>query len=416
MSDTIIVEVVLKNKKSQLESTVQECVLKYFKSNPISPGCIIKTFPNDIILRDLVECIIIDDVPESQENFIDFSFFKIHWYIYTVNYSKPMVQNEYSSDGEINIATHLVLPNADLTNSWENLYFDNDIKDNLLKYAHTMMKFSDNGIDGNVVTCNKVILLHGPPGTGKTSLCKALSHKLAVRMQERYHSGLFIEVNSHSLFSRYFSESGKLVTQMFSSIRDVIENGNILVCVLIDEVESLAHAREQCLSGVEPSDSIRVVNAVLTQIDQIKRYPNVLILATSNLTKSIDLAFIDRADIKQYLGLPKVPAIYKIYVSCLQELQRVNILDNNVKFEPLSTILKINLDNLNEISRKLLEICEKSSGLSGRALRKVPFISHALFCNADNNSVWDFLIAMDKAVEKEKGDRTVFDQVAIVST
>lgn len=77
------------------------------------------------------------------------------------------------------------------------------------------------------------------------------------------------------------------------------------------------------ISGNEPSDAIRVVNAVLTQIDRIKRYPNVLILTTSNITDSIDLAFIDRADIKQYLGLPSATAIYKVYHSCIEELVKV---------------------------------------------------------------------------------------------
>ena len=48
------------------------------------------------------------------------------------------------------------------------------------------------------------------------------------------------------------------------------------------------------MSGSEPSDAIRVVNSVLTQIDQLKRYPNVLILTTSNITGAIDLAFVDR--------------------------------------------------------------------------------------------------------------------------
>lgn len=73
----------------------------------------------------------------------------------------------------------------------------------------------------------------------------------------------------------------------------------------------------------EPSDAIRVVNAVLTQLDQIKSYKNVLILSTSNLSETIDLAFIDRADIKQYLGPPTIPAIYKIYYSCIKELIQV---------------------------------------------------------------------------------------------
>ena len=48
------------------------------------------------------------------------------------------------------------------------------------------------------------------------------------------------------------------------------------------------------MAGSEPSDAIRVVNALLTQIDQIKRFPNVIILTTSNVTGAIDLAFVDR--------------------------------------------------------------------------------------------------------------------------
>ena len=47
---------------------------------------------------------------------------------------------------------------------------------------------------------------------------------------------------------------------------------------------------------------MRVVNAVLTQLDQLKSYPNVLVIATSNVTGRIDLAFVDRADMKVHIG------------------------------------------------------------------------------------------------------------------
>lgn len=46
----------------------------------------------------------------------------------------------------------------------------------------------------------------GPPGTGKTSLCKALAQKVCIRYSSKFRYGHFVEVNTHSLFSKWFSE------------------------------------------------------------------------------------------------------------------------------------------------------------------------------------------------------------------
>lgn len=114
-----------------------------------------------------------------------------------------------------------------------------------------------------------------------------------------------------------------MVLKLFSSIKEVAEDPNSLVLILIDEVESITYARD-CVSSNEPSDSLRVVNAVLQILDQLRRYPNVLILATSNLTSSIDSAFVDRADLKQYVGYPSPIAIFHIFKSAIEELIKVN--------------------------------------------------------------------------------------------
>lgn len=55
----------------------------------------------------------------------------------------------------------------------------------------------------------------------------------------------------------------------------------------------------------------------------VSRHSNVVILTTSNITERIDVAFVDRADIRQYIGPPSAAAIFKIYLSCLEELMKV---------------------------------------------------------------------------------------------
>nr|CAH7740075.1 unnamed protein product [Callosobruchus chinensis] len=408
---SVDVDVVLKRYSEPTNNPVTAIVQKYLEKMAIRPNSVITNIWD--ALHNEVTAIIIGDIPNYDKQFIDLSEVNIKWYIYSLDIYGAVTHTEEDDDGITVMSTQLSLPSPHLLTLWENLYYDTDIKQNLLRYAQTMMEFGDKGVDGNVISCNKVILLHGPPGTGKTSLCKALAQKLTVRMQGRFTSGLLIEINSHSLFSKWFSESGKLVNKMFSKIREVVENTNLLVCVLIDEIESLARARDQCISGSEPSDSIRVVNTLLTQIDEIRSYKNVLIFATSNMTETIDLAFVDRADIKQFIGLPSVPAIYNIYLSCLEELMKVSLILFCISYIDFRELQLVPFRNgsLSEESKHLMLICEQSRGLSGRSLRKVPFIAHALFLDQSFSTLKNFLVAMEKAVDKEIAERQYFTRV-----
>lgn len=273
--------------------------------------------------------------------------------------------------------------------------------------GNVLFVFYHRGVNSNVISWNRVVLLHGPPGTGKTSLCKALAQKLSIRLSDRYSYGQLIEINSHSLFSKWFSESGKLVMKMFQKIQELIDDKDALVCVLIDEVESLTAARKSAMQGQEPSDAIRVVNALLTQIDHIKRFPNVLVLTTSNVTGAIDLAFVDRADIKQYIGLPSVNAVFSIYHSCITELMRVGIISpvqQILGVRDLEVLRFINNDATN-LSLQLLEIARKSHGLSGRTLRKIPFLAHAGHIQTQSVTLPVFLSALSRTVDKQFEDR-----------
>lgn len=226
------------------------------------------------------------------------------------------------------------------------------------------------------------------------------------------------EINSHSLFSKWFSEvrgelepnlpfhrvksvvfsfqSGKLVLKLFASIKLVADHPQSLVIILIDEIESIAYARES-VSANEPSDSLRVVNAVLTQLDQLRSYSNVLVLTTSNLTSTIDLAFIDRADLKQYVGEPNHEAINEIYDGAINELLRTGIIETEIDAD--------GVEFRSPDSRKYLkDIAHKSEGLSGRTLRKLPLLAHAWFIQKDQVTLNEYLAALDAAVKKNRID------------
>ncbi|XP_058455724.1 pachytene checkpoint protein 2 homolog [Malaya genurostris] len=300
---------------------------------------------------------------------------------------------------EIQISNHWPLPAREFHGLWESLIYDEGLKDDLLSFTKTTMLFSRKNVDTNLIACNRLILLHGPPGTGKTSLCKALAQKLSIRMIDHYKHAHLIEINSHSLFSKWFSESGKLVQKVFGQIHELCQDRSALVCVLVDEVESIAFARES-ISNNEPSDSIRVVNAVLTQLDRIRKYPNVFVLATSNLTGSIDLAFLDRADIVQFIGNPNHHAICEIYRTSLINLVIAGIIsyDKNIPTDEYFT--------------RLREVAELSVGLSGRSLRKVPFLAHALFVKQEETTMLHFLEAMKSAILRMHNDKKMLETKA----
>ena len=56
------------------------------------------------------------------------------------------------------------------------------------------------------------------------------------------------------------------------------------------------------MAGTEPSDGLRVVNALLTQLDKLKQRKNVLIMSTSNLVKAIGM--IDLLACNAWLAKP----------------------------------------------------------------------------------------------------------------
>ena len=57
-----------------------------------------------------------------------------------------------------------MLPHVQFKTLWDSLFYEDDLKWRLVRYVETMLLLSDLNIDQNIVTYNRIVLLHGPPG------------------------------------------------------------------------------------------------------------------------------------------------------------------------------------------------------------------------------------------------------------
>ncbi|KAF2293267.1 hypothetical protein GH714_040636 [Hevea brasiliensis] len=411
----VSVEVCLKPSSSARVEDVRSAVERMLEKRSLSyiDGPIPVPVDDPFIAQN-VQRICICDTDEWAKSHEILLFWQVKPFVHVYQLSEEGPCEELSGDGQLSSFNEWILPAKEFDGMWESLIYESGLKQRLLRYAASALLFTEKGVDPFLVSWNRIILLHGPPGTGKTSLCKALAQKLSIRFNSRYPQCQLVEVNAHSLFSKWFSESGKLVAKLFQKIQEMVEEENNLVFVLIDEVESLAAARKAALSGSEPSDSIRVVNALLTQMDKLKCSPNVIILTTSNITAAIDIAFVDRADIKAYVGPPTLEARYEILRSCLQELIRESSnfqgFDNLVPPNYSTLKEKLSAPDIQEAQtpvssyKQLLEAAQACEGLSGRSIRKLPFLAHAALSNPYACDANKFLSAMIDTARRERSE------------
>ncbi|MCJ1481784.1 hypothetical protein MMC06_001943 [Schaereria dolodes] len=325
------------------------------------------------------------------------------------------------------------LPNQELHHIWDLLVFDEPIQRKLLHFVTRMLTFASRQISSTNLPWNRLVLLYGPSGTGKTSLCRALAQKLSIRLGTQYPHSKLIEIDSHSLFSKYFSESGKLVGKMFELVESILDaEEDTFICVLIDEVESLTSARDDSLGGNDPRDALRAVNALLTALDRLRFRPNVVVLCTSNLIKAMDSAFLDRVDIKQYIPEPGARARYEIYRTSYIELARCGIIaplrnqedahlinETAIGIQSNTNVSENYWDKLNDSilppydlmvlhcwtrlncpARALWDVAERSNDLSGRALRRLPAMALAIYTNHDPCTIEEAVECLSRSVDK----------------
>ncbi|CAG8617993.1 3966_t:CDS:2, partial [Acaulospora colombiana] len=127
----------------------------------------------------------------------------------------------------------------------------------------------------------KGLLLHGPPGTGKTHLARAIAQST---------NSNFIVVNGPELGSAYHGESEKRLREVFESAQK-----SAPCIVVLDEVDAMCPRRDDGGDGGEVAK--RVVATLLTILDGMEAQEDsdqpkgrVVVVATTNRPNAIDPA------------------------------------------------------------------------------------------------------------------------------
>jgi AAA+ superfamily predicted ATPase len=209
------------------------------------------------------------------------------------------------------------LPDAGWQDRWDRIIVPASLKDRLLNYLLFSLRHRA-GLSAVGLPVHGLVVLSGPPGTGKTTLAGGLADQAARVLGTPL---IFVDIDPHVFPSQLLGESQRSVARLFErTLPDLARRGHPMV-VLLDEVEALAPSRSRASLETNPVDVHRATDAVLAGVDRVARaWSNVTFVATTNYQLGVDGAFLSRADLIEDVGLPAAEAIRSILADTLHEV------------------------------------------------------------------------------------------------
>ncbi len=166
------------------------------------------------------------------------------------------------------------------------------------------------------VEAPKGVLLHGPPGTGKTMLAKAVASETNAN---------FFSIGGPEIMSKFYGESEERLREIFKQAEE-----NAPSIIFIDEIDSIAPKRDEVTGETER----RVVAQLLALMDGLESRGKVVVIGATNRPNALDAALRrpGRFDREIEIGIPDRGSRLEI----LQIHTRGMPVDGSVKLEKLA--------------------------------------------------------------------------------
>lgn len=148
----------------------------------------------------------------------------------------------------------------------------------------------------------KCVLFEGPPGCGKTTSAKIISHQVNIPL---------VYMPLEAIMSKFYGESESRLAEIFEAAQAM---GSVIL--FIDEVDSLATSRE---AGLHEATR-RILSTLLRKIDSFESDGEVLVICATNRKKDLDPALISRTDMCIRFDLPDADTRSKIFQRYAKQL------------------------------------------------------------------------------------------------